>query len=342
MKKSMYGLFIGLFLGVFIITGYANAGPPEQQKIQILSTRSGQGGYVLSFALSDIINKTSPWLRAEVLETKGSGANTKTLALEPNMRPTSVIFGGAIVSALAERGKLPGQKEKYTTLKMLSLMFYGPTLLMTPDPKIKTINDLVGKKVAIPPPGTTFYFAWEYVLKGLGLWDKMKIQHAGTIQVVKALGDGLINAGLVGLIDLGAQNCAMPPYVEELMAAKKMYPVQFSKELFDKAMRQGSQPPLPITWYELKPGVMGPTQPDPAGLICYSLGWAADLAMDNNTVYEIVKTIYENADKFKSYHASGGSIRRDTMSRIYELTEADFHPGAVKFYKEHNMQIGGK
>ncbi len=61
--------------------------------------------------------------------------------------------------------------------------------------------------------------------------------------------------------------------------------------------------------------------------------------MPEDIVYEITKTIYENAEKFGSYHAVGKGVTKDNVATL-SYPEEMFHPGAVRFYREHGIKIG--
>ena len=52
---------------------------------------------------------------------------------------------------------------------------------------------------------------------------------------------------------------------------------------------------------------------------------------DEETVYQITKTIYENAADVQKRHAIGKAINPQVVVRN---TGTEFHPGAVRYYKE--------
>jgi TRAP-type uncharacterized transport system substrate-binding protein len=62
--------------------------------------------------------------------------------------------------------------------------------------------------------------------------------------------------------------------------------------------------------------------------------------MDQEVVYEVCRVIYENSSRFGQVHAVGKGMTKDRLAAIPVFTESDFHPGAVKFYKEHGIKIG--
>ena len=82
----------------------------------------------------------------------------------------------------------------------------------------------------------------------------------------------------------------------------------------------------------------GPTQPNDIVTLTEYLGWYADAGMDEEIVYEIAKTIYENMGKFADYHAMGKGVTRETIGALH-IAEKEWHPGALKFYTEKKVEI---
>jgi TRAP-type uncharacterized transport system substrate-binding protein len=56
-------------------------------------------------------------------------------------------------------------------------------------------------------------------------------------------------------------------------------------------------------------------------------------------VYEVVKTVYENIPAFHDAHANMKVMSPEVMAFLPVSSEDEIHPGALKFYKEHNIKI---
>jgi len=105
MKKLLLILVLSLLVsGLLFGWGKPALSQPSREKVavDILSMKFGGSGYVACFALSEIINKHSPWLRAKVIETAGAIANLKTFSEEPKKRKDSLGYG-TWASKLAEQ-----------------------------------------------------------------------------------------------------------------------------------------------------------------------------------------------------------------------------------------------
>jgi len=53
---------------------------------------------------------------------------------------------------------------------------------------------------------------------------------------------------------------------------------------------------------------------------------------DDDTVYQIVKAVFDNFDRFKKLHPAFANLKESDM--ITNNLSAPLHPGAVKYYKE--------
>jgi hypothetical protein len=280
-----------------------------------------------------------------VVETTGITENIRTLAEEPAKRKLTVIYADVFSIHQAKVADEPFKKP-YTTLKVIARMFEAPTILATLDPKLKTPMDLVGKKVAVGPPGISLYWHAMKIMKyGYGIWDQFTKEPLGFTAGKDALINGLIDATVQGSIVIKPGETPDKPKVvgpnpagRELVDRAKPYIVSLDKAAVDKASKESG---YPISWIQVPAGTWGPNQPEPVGGDVYAMTWSADSAMDEDVVYEIVRTLYEQWAKFKDYHVTGKAITQKGLGSVAGTTEADFHPGAIKFYKEHGIKIGG-
>jgi TRAP-type uncharacterized transport system substrate-binding protein len=71
----------------------------------------------------------------------------------------------------------------------------------------------------------------------------------------------------------------------------------------------------------------------------FANGWFADVGMSDDVVYEVCRIIYENYKEFWPYHVSMKGLHPEYMPKL-AATEAEYHPGAIKFYKEKGLEIG--
>ena len=54
--------------------------------------------------------------------------------------------------------------------------------------------------------------------------------------------------------------------------------------------------------------------------------------VDDDKVYEVVKAVFDNFDRFKSLHPAFANLKEQDM--IKNALSAPLHPGAIRYYKE--------
>jgi TRAP transporter TAXI family solute receptor len=324
---------LGLVLSILSSPGIAAAAVHPVVKIDILTSAMGGEGYVMSFALSDIANKAHSWLRLRGIETTGIAENLKTLAKEPQRRPNSVIFANAGAVYQAKMG-LPPYEGSYDTVRAIALFSPSRYFWVTINPNLKTPRDLVGKKVGIFPKGSPAIMEWEAMLKyGFGMNPKeINWIYLPLGSGIDSLSDGRLAATWAGASPPPMNTTV--PQLQTLLPVRDVYFIGFSEETAKEARKNTG---FPTYVAEVPSGTYSPKQAKFYGHIQH-MSWWADLSMDNEIVYEITKTIYENLDKFGNYHALGKTMTKASLAQIG--VEEMFHPGAIKFYKEKGIKIG--
>lgn len=305
----------------------------EQVNLNLLAAPMGTSSYVLNFALADLLNKNHPWIRAQAIETQGFGENTMLLAAEPDRRNNTIVGNTIITVYLAKMG-LPPFKTAYPSLKAVAQWGHGVAFFTSLDKDIKTVRDFVGKRIALGPKGSTNEIFPSLVLEyGYGIKDKIKLEYMDWNKAKAALVDGLVDVAFQSTSS--ADPWILLPSVQELAATKD--PVFISTD--ESAIALASQKSgLPLSGRLIPAGILSRSQEPVYGLV-YPNGWFADQSLSAETVYEVTRIICENASKFGEYHAIGKGVKPDNLG-YFPLTESDFHPGAVKLYKEKGIVIG--
>lgn len=336
----------GLFFGMLIACGAPTELAPatkapqthETVRVDILAAPKVVSGYVLSFAMSDFVNKSHPWLRLTPIETTGTGENIATMSQQPDRRKNSLIYSEPMIHHTAMVGD-PPFKTPYTTLRAVARTTTGADFIVTLNKDIRKMEDLVNRKVALGFPLSTNDYSWRLPMRhSYGIEDKIVIQNIGWDKGAAALADGMVDA-CVQMVEYGSDSSKPVPMpsLQQLISTKQVYFVELDKEAVTKAAKQSGYPlfaeVLPISSL----GSNIPPQPLVAGGI--APGWWADSEMDEGVVYEICKQIYENIDKFAGYHPLGKGLMRDRLG-LFPISKDMYHPGAVKFYQEKGIKMG--
>ncbi len=306
--------------------------------INVLASKMGATAYVSTFAMADIINKNHPWLRATATETQGATENVMLMIQDPERKKNTIFFSTAPVNLMAQQGLKPFQKP-YNGMRGIARFEAVGWFFITLDPNIKTPRDFQGKRVELGPRGSSIEFLPEMILKnGWGITpDKVKYSYAPPGPAAGHLSDKLVDVAFT------TANIPPPKYnpipaVVEVMASKKVYFIGLGKEGIESSIKATGYNSLQRAITHVPAQSYGPTQPSDIDTLTEYLGWYADAEMDEEIVYELTKTIYENMSKFGDYHAIGKGVTKDTIGALH-IEDKEWHPGAVKFYKEKNVEI---
>ena len=209
------------------------------------------------------------------------------------------------------------------------------------NPKIKTVQDLAGKRVGLGIKGITIEYIPRFILKyGCRIYDRIgRVSHSSFDGIKNALIDGTIDAGLQSSVMWGEgeyKDWVPIPSTEELLATKKCYLVDIEEEAFKKAREKSG---YPIYFLKAKPKAFGKSGAFGGNRIWWSNSWWVHESMQDDVVREVCSILYENANVFRTYHASGRGIAQKTLASV-AVPEKGFHRAAAEFYKEKGLKVG--
>ena len=210
-------------------------------------------------------------------------------------------------------------------------------VLYTLDPKIKTIQDLKGKRIVVDAgPGRTRLIQFQGIFKAAGIGGQVKFEYMTGKAAADAVRDGRIDAAYGGASLWKPPNTWTPsPFTKELVSTKDVHFITVPEKYIKAMMKETG---FPSSWVALPPKTMGPLQTEPLIGLTRPNAWAAHLDMQDHVVREIVGIAYENADKFKDYVPAGALISKNTLASI-GVPEDRYHPAALKFFKEKGIPV---
>lgn len=223
----------------------------------------------------------------------------------------------------ALEGQAPFDEKPVENLRaVFSLQSEILTVVVRNDSNIDSLEDLKGKRVNIGVPGSGSRDTFEELMKAND-WDKETFSLAAELkpaEMAAALGDNNLDAitYVVGHPSGAIQEALTT-------ADAKLIPVTGAG--VDKLLEQASyftRADIPAGLY---PGV---DQPIP------SMGGKAVLATTEETdpevVYQLVKSVFDNLDRFKRLHPAFADLKAEDM--ISAGITAPLHEGAKRYYKE--------
>ena len=320
LHKVFWGLIIILFLCSFSV-GIAAA---KTKYIRLGCGGPGGSWFQMVGGLSALFNKQIKDVNVSAVSSGGSVALMRLLRksdLESTFTHTLTSYdswNGAGV--FKKNGPWKG-------IRMMTGMYesWHHWVVLAKSP-IKKMSDLVGKRVNVGSVGSGSAANSITVLKGLGLYDKVKINHLSFGDAGRALSDGQLDC-------IGMSSAPMAAVVT-LEASHKIRLLELDDQEFGKVV--GASPFYYKT--EMPAGVYK-TWKKPYPCIAFQVFWIAHDKFDPELVYQMLKTVYDpkNADYLKNVHR-----QLTTMTPSFKPMKGlgiPLHAGAVRFWKEKGETI---
>jgi hypothetical protein len=295
---------------------------PAQQKFVTIGTGGVTGVYyAVGGAICRLMNKNraETGLRCSVESTGGSVFNVNAIRageLDFGLAQSDVQFNAA-------KGEGPFKGNADPDLRAVFSVHPEPfTVLARKDAGVREFADFRGKRFNMGNPGSGTLASMEELLKQLG-WTKADFSLAAELKADEqgtALCDNKIDGFFYGVghpsaaiqdptIACGAKLIALTgPTVDTLIKEHPYY----AKATIPGGMYAGN--PNPTDTY----GVLATV--------------VTSAKVSDETVYALVKAVFENFDEFKKLHPAFTAL--DPKAMIKNGLSAPLHPGAVKFYKE--------
>ncbi|SIS73438.1 TAXI family TRAP transporter solute-binding subunit [Neptunomonas antarctica] len=211
----------------------------------------------------------------------------------------------------------------FTDLRAMFAVHNEPfTVVARTDSGVETFDDLVGKRVNLQNPGSGTRGTME-VLMDLKGWTRDSFKLAGELKAseqAQALCDNKID---VMIYSVGHPSGAIKEATTS--CAAKVIPVE--GEVIDKLIAENAYYAPAI----IKGGMYEGTDKD-----VKTFGNAATMVTSANvsadTVYLVVKSVFDNFDRFKKLHPAFENL--DPKEMIANGLSAPLHEGAIRYYKE--------
>jgi hypothetical protein len=305
------------------IAAAAIGGSAMAQTMGIATNPQGSLYYAVGSAVSQVVsNKTKHKLRVQPM----GGSSTYV----PTLNQGQIEFGllNVIDPAFAWegienfKGQPPARK-----LRLAAVMFQLPIgIAVAKNSPYKSLKDIKG--VRMPAEFTaqsTIRFVQDAVLASAGLStaDMKKVPVRDYVQGMRLLGEKRVDAALFGP-GTGASQEAHAKLQSE--GGLRFLPLESSPDAVKRIHEI-----MPAYPYTQNPSPAIPGVEAPTTLMTYSAFLVTGAHMSDDVVYEIVKTLHGSKEDLAKTH---GVLRRFNPDRMTEPHKVEWHPGAIRFYKE--------
>jgi len=196
------------------------------------------------------------------------------------------------------------------------------TIVARADSGIKTVMDLKGKRMNVGQPGSGTVATYDVMADALGIKrsDLKLASELKSSEMGQALCDNKIDAFIIlvghpaGIIKEVTTTCdarIIPidtPAIRKLVADNDFYRMA------------------------TVPGGMYTGNPDDVTTFGVGATFVSSAKVPANTIYQVVKGVFDNFDKFKKLHPAFANLKEKEM--ITDALSAPLHDGAVRYYKE--------
>jgi uncharacterized protein len=308
------GIMIGSSLGGFR-PARAQAAP-----LRWGSASLGSTGYVIIEALASTVSRLSD-VKGSSVATGGAVENMALIGRkEIDLGQTSSLEWPIAYAAGAPF------KQKIEPVQLLCYAIWSLHPIVRADSGIKTINDLVGKRVGPGPAGGNTALLWRLIFTKAGIYDKVRWNFASWRETYDGMKAGALDC--IGSILVDGRPSSI---LNELESTVKVRPVVLEPDLIKEVQKDQPGAILhtvtPDRWTSLDAPLATPAA---SGI----LGTRPEIS--NDTGYTIVKTIYDNADDIRKISKDLAMVRIDQATRFL-LPGFPVNAGAARYYKEKGV-----
>lgn len=302
----------------------ASAAAAQEERFITIGT-GGQTGvyYVVGQSICRLVNRNTAetGIKCTAPSTGGSIANI------------NAIQAGDMTMGVAQsdwqfhayNGDVPefeGDK-KFEDLRAVFSVHPEPfNVVARADSGIETFEDLKGKRVNVGNPGSGQRGTMEVVLDAVG-WTMGDFSLASELKPAEqsaALGDNKVDAIIY---TVGHPNGSIQEATSTVDA--RLIPV--TGEAIDKLVEDN-----PYYAKATIPGGMYTGNDEDVETFGVKATFVTSADVPEDMVYEVVKAVFDNFDRFKGLHPAFANLEPEAM--IAEGNSAPLHPGAEKYYKE--------
>ena len=304
--------------------GLLGAGSASAETFITIGT-GGQTGvyYVVGQSICRLVNRGTAehGIKCTAPSTGGSIANVNAIkAGQMNMGVAQ-----SDVQYNAYNGEAEFEGDKVDNLRCVFAVHPEPfTVVARKDADVKSFDDLKGKRVNVGNPGSGQLATMEVVLdaKGWTMDDFSLASQLKPAEQASALGDNKVD-GIVYTV--GHPNGS----IQEATTTVEANLVPVTGPEIDKLVEDN-----PYYSKATIPGGMYRGTDSDTDTFGVKATFVSSTDTDDETIYQVVKAVFDNFDRFKRLHPAFESLEPETMIKEGEGCSAPMHPGAERYYKE--------
>ena len=309
----------GLGIAAAVMAAVASTGASAETFINILT--GGQAGvyYPLGVAIEKVFAENIPDARPSVQSTKASVENLNLL--QAGRGEIAFTLGDSLRDAWNGNEEV-GFTQKLDNLRTLSAVYPNYIQIVASEESgIKTLADLKGKRLSVgaPKSGTELNARAILGAAGIAYEDLGKVEYLPFAESVDLMKNRQLDATLQSA-GLGVAS------LRDLANSVAITVVEVPADVVNKLGSPYQAATIPAGTYQ------GQDSDIATATVINYLATRADL--DEETVYQMTKALFENLDDLTAAHAAAKSIKLDKSATE---SPAPLHPGAERYFKEKGV-----
>jgi TRAP transporter TAXI family solute receptor len=294
---------------------------PENRFLSLGTAPPGGAFFVVGSALAEVLDRhhrEAGW-RVTAEATKGSQENIRRL----DQGQLDLALSNAAITYFAIRGE--GGWDRAYPMSSVVTLAPNVALFIAPESSgIRSIQDLRGKRVVVGPAGAGFEYFIRPLLEAHGItYDDFTPLNAPQSAAVDMLADGAAAAAFLG-------GAVPTPSIEQATTTQDITFIPL-----DPAAREKLIADYPFFRPAVIPaGTYAGLDEDYQGLDVGSMHVIVANSADEEWVYQITRTLYEQRAEVAERHPAGRAINPNNAVRD---TGTPFHPGAERYYREAGL-----
>ena len=315
---------LALAIGIApLLLGIGSSVSAAEEKYITIGT-GGQTGvyYVVGQSICRLVNRgekdhgikcTAPSTGGSVANLNAIRAGEQDLGIVQSDQQYKALKGEADFASAGPNGELRA---------VFAVHPESFTAVARKDANIKTFDDLQGKRVNIGNPGSGQRATMDALMQEKG-WTTSTFKLASELKAAEqaqALCDNKID---VMLYVVGHPNGS----IQEATSSCESMLVPVTGQEVDKLISQ-----FPYYAASVIPGGMYPGSATDTSTFGVAATVVSSTKVPAETVYQVVKAVFDNFDRFKKLHPAFEKL--DQKQMIKNGLSAPLHDGAVKYYKE--------
>jgi len=323
MRHKLFTLIIGIC--AFSMITFAFSADSFARKKRIIFGGGPAGGTFQVVANAIQVYKPVKAIEKFSVKAQTSAGSVENLRkVDAGRQQMGVVYSGHVW--LGRNGQMKNDPKKYENVLAVAWLYGAPAqLVIRADSGIKSVKDLVGKKVGVGNAGSGAFANCELFFSHMGVWDKIERNAMGYNDAAQAFGNNQLDAfwlftafpsgavimaaqtNDIGMVNLDADAEASGFY--------KKYPY-FGKLSVPAGTYKGVD-------YD------SPSFQD-------STLWVANSKTPADVVYKLLSVIYTD-EGLKHMVEQKKTFKHMSLKTGATNIVTPFHPGAEKFWKEKGM-----